>query len=235
MKALNRFLTLSSVNLVLISVERFSPTTRVLLQPDSFLRLHEVVQLLLLILVSVLIPCGVLYTMTGELQTLKAGRGKLLGVLFVVGLYLYATGNGVHELASFLFNLYCPQPPVDTPACRSLFFDDYYFGNIVYFLGAFVFTAALILLEQHRPVARAAGRDYLVLALNALVYALAILAYAAFDRVLVGLGYAVIATLFILGVVLLGRRPPVTTPFTLYSAIAYSVGTGAALLLRFVR
>jgi hypothetical protein len=74
-----------------------------------------------------------------------------------------------------------------------------------------------------------------VLVINALVYSLAIIAYAAFDLVLVGLGYAVIATLFILGVVVLGRRSPATTPFTLYNVIAYGVGTGAGLLIRFLR
>ena len=235
MKRLNVLLTLSSLNLILISVERFSPTTRVLLQPDSFLRLHEVVQMLLLILFSVLIPCFILYTVTGELQTLQTGRAKILVVLFVVGLYLYATGNGVHEVASFLFNMYCPQTNAVAESCRSMFFDDYYFGNIVYFVGAFLFTAALILLEQQRPVERFGRRDSIVLVINALVYSLAIIAYAAFDLVLVGLGYAVIATLFILGVVVLGRRSPATTPFTLYNVIAYGVGTGAGLLIRFLR
>ncbi len=235
MKRLNVLLTLSSLNLILISVERFSPTTRLLLQPDSFFRLHEVVQLLLLILFSVLIPCFVLYTITGELQTLNAGSARLLVVLFVVGMYLYATGNGVHELASFLFNQYCPPTNGAAELCRSTFFDDYYFGNIVYFAGAFLFTAALVLLEQQRPVERYTGRDVTVLAINALVYSLAIIAYAAFDRVVVGLVYSVIATLFVLAVFLLRRRTPSTTPFTLYTAIAYIAGTGAALILRFLR
>jgi len=235
MKRINWLLTLSSLNLILISVERFSPTTQVLLQPSSFLRLHEVVQMVFLILFSVLIPCFVLYTITSELRTLEGAWAKSLVITFVIGLYLYTTGNGVHEVASFLFNQYCPPTDFTAESCRSMFFDDYYFGNAVYFVGAFLFTAALILLEQDRPTEVATRSAYVVLTINALVYSLAIIAYVGFDRVVVGLVYSVFTTIFIVGVILWARRKLLTTPFTLYSVIAYLVGTLTGLVIRAVR
>jgi hypothetical protein len=68
--------------------------------------------------------------------------------------------------------------------------------------------------------------------LNSLVYAFAIIAYAAFDRVVVGLVYAAAATGVML--VLLVTAPTRTTalPFTLYSAVAYGLGTVTSLLVR---
>ena len=45
MKRLHVLFSLNSLAVVLVSIERFSFTTRVLLQPYQFLRLHEAVQL----------------------------------------------------------------------------------------------------------------------------------------------------------------------------------------------
>ena len=45
MKSVNRLLTLLSLTTVVITLERVSPTTRVMLQPYNFLHLHEVVQM----------------------------------------------------------------------------------------------------------------------------------------------------------------------------------------------
>jgi len=60
MNRLNVLLTLSSLDVLLVTLERFSFTTQVVLQPYSFLRLHEVFQIATLILFTVLIPTFVL-------------------------------------------------------------------------------------------------------------------------------------------------------------------------------
>src|SRR5579872_1187583 len=104
MKRLHILLTLSSINVILVSIERFSPTTTILLQPDNFLRLHEMIQMTLLILFTVIIPAFVLRELTVNFKLLQSKKGAALGLLFTVGIYFYATGNGLHEVASFLLN-----------------------------------------------------------------------------------------------------------------------------------
>ncbi len=194
MKRLHLLLSLNSLAVVLVSLERFSFTTRVLLQPYQFLRLHEALQIGVLILATVLIPFFLFREVTGNFSLLAKDkrRGMVLGSVFLAGIYFYASGNAFHELASFLFNQYCDVTSVSGQLCASLFFNDYYTGNVLYFIGAFLFTLALILLEVVQPRLLMTKRDLWLLVPNSLIYALAIVAYAGFDRVLVGLVYSLL-------------------------------------------
>jgi hypothetical protein len=234
-KRLNLLLSLSSLNLLLITAERFSFTTRVLLRPDNFLRLHELIQMSVLILISVLIPCFILYTLTSELATLRQRRGKVLTVIFLAGMYFYATGNGVHETSSFLWNEYCPQNNLDSPLCKSMYFNDYYTGNILYFIGAFMTTVTLVALEKMLPNPTFTRGDYALLSINSFLYTFAIIAYAAFDRVAVGLVYVLITTVVVDGLLFLPRTAYARFPFSIYTAMAYTAGTVLSLIIRLVR
>jgi hypothetical protein len=156
-----------------------------------------------------------------------------LGVAFIIGIYLYASGNAFHELASFLFNQYCNVNVVSGQLCSGLFFNDYYTGNVLYFVGAFLFTIALILLEVSQPRIVLTKRDVWLLVPNCLIYALAIVAYAGFDRVLVGLVYSVVTTLVVLGILFINRKEARRLPVTDYTALTYIIGTLIACLVRF--
>jgi len=233
MNRLNVLLTLSSLNVLLVTIERFSFTTQVVLQPASFLRLHELLQMTTLILFTVLIPTFVLREVTGAFETLRSRAGMALLVVFIVGIYFYATGNGIHELASFQLNTFCPDPAGPTVMCQGMFFNDYYFGNGLYFVGAFLLNTALIALEGMRPSPPVSRRDMIIATANALVYALAIIAYAAFDVVAVGLVFTVVSMLTIGGLLWRARQPLATRPFTYYAAVAYTVGGILGIALRF--
>ena len=234
MKRLHILFTLTSLSVVLITIERFSFTTKVLLQPYNFLRLHEVIQILVLILVTVIIPFLLFKTVTDDFSQLKSSRKNMfLGVLFITGIYFYASGNAFHQLASFLLNQYCDVTRVSGPLCESLFFNDYYTGNILYFIGAFLLTIPLILLEVAQPRFTMQRRDFWWLLPNCLIYALAIIAYAAFDRVLVGLVYTLLTTLVIVGILFVERKKVLQLPVTNYMAVTYVVGAVVACVVRF--
>jgi hypothetical protein len=231
MKRLHVLLTLSSLNVLLVTIERFSFTTQIILQPYSFLRLHEVVQMATLILFTVLIPLFVLREVTDNFATLKTSAGMALLVCFIIGIYFYATGNGIHELASFQLNTFCPTPP-DSVMCQGMFFNDFYFGNGLYFIGAFLLNTSLIVLEGMHPSSPASRRDMIYITLNALVYSLAIIAYAAFDVVVVGLIFTLISMATIDLLLWRSKQPYTTRPFTSYAAIAYTIGGIVGLVLR---
>jgi hypothetical protein len=235
MKRLHILFSLNSLVVVLVSIERFSFTTRVLLQPYQFLRLHEAIQIVVLILATVIIPFFLFKEVTGDFSLLTKGnkRSILLGVAFIVGIYFYASGNAFHELASFLFNQYCDVNKVTGQLCGSLFFNDYYTGNVLYFVGAFLFTFALILLEISQPRILMTKRDMWLLVPNYLIYALAIVAYAGFDRVLVGLIYSLLTTLVVVGIVFIYRKEVRYLPLTAYTALTYTIGTLVACIVRF--
>lgn len=235
MRRLHLLFSLNSLVVVLVSIERFSFTTHVLLQPYQFLRLHEVIQIAVLILATFIIPCFLFKEVTSDFSTLTKGKKSnlFLGVVFIIGLYFYASGNAFHELASFLFNQYCDVNRVSGQLCGSLFFNDYYTGNVLYFIGAFLFTLALLLLEIAQPHIVMTKRDMWLLVPNCLIYALAIVAYAGFDRVLVGLVYSLLTTLVVVGILFMHRKEVLRLPLTDYTALTYVVGTLVACLIRF--
>lgn len=232
MKRLNWVFTLSSINVLLVTAERVSPTTRIVLAPHHFLRLHELVQITTLILFTVVLPLFVLRIVTRNFSSLQTGRGYALFVVFIIGIYFYATGNGLHEVSSFNFNQFCPHRQATTDLCGGFFVNDYYTGNVLYFVGGALTVITLMLFETTLPQQTFSRRDMAILYGNAGLYAVAIFAYAGFDPVLVGLvyaaGIAVVTDVLWLRVRARYRAHPVIT----YTAVAYSLGTVAALALR---
>ncbi|GAC1586589.1 MAG: hypothetical protein NVS4B1_29740 [Ktedonobacteraceae bacterium] len=235
MRRFHILFSLNSLVVVLVSIERLSFTTHILLQPYQFLRLHEAVQITVLILATAIIPFFLLKEVTSNFSLLTKGRKSslFLGVLFLAGIYFYASGNAFHELASFMLNQYCPASVLSAPLCQGLFLNDYYTGNVLYFVGAFLFTLALILLEVAQLPLEMTRRDLWLLLPNCLIYALAIVAYAGFDRVLVGLVYSLCTTVVVVAILIINRKEVRHLPFTNYTALTYLLGTLVACLVRF--
>ena len=232
MQRLNYWLTLSSISVLLVTVERFSPTTKIILQPYSFLRLHEVVQMLLIILSTVLIPFMVFLELSRKNSTRKGNQAVILSVIFITGIYFYATGNGVHETASYIFNSFCDTARIEAGFCGSSFFNDYYFGNILYFFGGYLMTIVLILLERKNNPTDFDRKNWIILLVNSVIFAFAIFAYSAFDRVLVGLIYSLATTLTILLLLVSSDKRVNQLPYTTYAFVTYALGTTASLIVR---
>ncbi len=231
MNRLNTLFTLSSINVLLVTVERFSFTTRVLL-PGEVLRLHEVLQITTLILFTVVLPFFLFREVSDNFAFLRTRAGLLLALAFVVGVYFYATGNGLHEVSSFNLNQFCnPQHPAGQP-CRSFFLNDYYTGNGLYFFGGALMVIAILLMETLHPGVKFSRGDLAISLVNAAVYALAIFAYAAFDVALVGLIYAAVVMAIADVLYLLVRRRALSHPVVTYTAAAYTLGTLAAVIVR---
>ncbi len=230
MHRINRLLSLSSLAVVLVSIERFSVTGRIFLPPFNFLHLHEVLQMTTLILFTVIIPFFLLREVTSNFKALSTKTGFVLVLLFIIGIYFYSTGNGVHEQASFTFNTYCKS--ISGNFCGGQFFSDYYYGNILYFIGAFLLNLPLILFESKNPSKDFAKKDLALLIVNCVIYSLAILAYSGFDRVLVGLVYSLIMMTIALFVFWPHRRECVHYPVTFFLVITYSLGSLTSLLVR---
>lgn len=233
MKKVNLLLTLSSLTAVLIILERLSLTTKVILQPYSFLRLHEVLQMSVVVLLSSVISFFLLKVLSNNFESLKSKKGTLLGVLFIIGTYFYATGNGAHEIASYLFNTFCNTKHITTVACGSMFFNNYYFGNILYFVGLFLTNLSLICFEIMKPEKGFTKKDITITLVNSFILALMLFAYAAFDRVLVGLWFTIIAAVITNIILLTAKKNFFSLPFTVYCTLAYTLSAIGSAIVRF--
>ena len=232
MKPVNRLLTLLSLTTIVITLERISPTTKILLQPYSFLHLHEVVQMGVISAFSVVISFLLLRTLSRNFYLLQDPRGAVLGIVFILGTYFYATGNGAHEVASFMFNEFCDTKHFASTECGSMYFNDYYFGNIVYFIGLGLSNLALVLLELGRPDESLNRKDTRVTVANAMVLALTFFAYDAFDRVAVGLLSTIVYALLFDWLLLTHGVRFRSVPFTLYSALGFTLATAVSIPVR---
>src|SRR5262249_8349522 len=163
MNRLNGAFTVTSVLVLLVTIERFSFTTTILLQQYSFIRLHELVQ------------------------------GPILLTLFlaVVGAYLYGLGDVWHEVTSFTLNQYCDLQTSSGDLFVGKFINDYYTDNIL-FVGGIVMAVALMILERLNPGSGWDNRNVVIGAVSSFIYSFTFFAYAAFDMVLVGL-YSTVA------------------------------------------
>lgn len=233
MKPINILLTLLSLNAVLVIVERLSGTTKIILQPYNFLRVHEVFQMTVVIMLSIIVSFLLLKVISRNFELLKSKKGTIIGVIFVLGIYFTATGNGLHEVASFLFNTFCNTKHIQTNSCGSMFFNDYYFGNIVYFVGLLTGNVSLIFFERMNPQKVFSKKDTAITIANGLVYGLTLFAYAAFDRVLVGFYFVVIAAIICDFLLITSRKKFGSLPFTLYTVVGYTLSAIATFLVRF--
>lgn len=230
---MNLLLSLLSLNAAVVILERLSPTTKIFLPPYNFLRLHEVVQMLAVIPISFIISYFILKIVTDDFRLLKGVKGSILASLFIMGLYLTATGNGAHEVAGYVFNTFCNAKIGHSTLCGGMFFNDYYFGNIVYFVGMALSNIVLILFERDNPAGKVRKKDIVIPAVNGVIYALTLFAYGAFDPVVVGFGFCVGMTAITIPLLLTAKTKPTKLPFTLYSTLAYTLSTLAILMVRF--
>lgn len=235
MKRLNLLFSLSSLSVILITIERFSFTTKILLAPYEFLRLHELIQMTILILITVLIPTFLLREVSKNFESLKSKKGWSLTLMFIIGMYFIATGNGVHEISSFNFNTFCDTKNFSGNLCGSMFFNDYYFGNILYFIGALLMNSSLLFLEKMRSYVKFSRNDIAITLVNSFIYAFAIFAYAAFDRVIIGLIYSLMMTTIALSLFLSIKRRYLYYPVITYTTTTYVLGFTASLVAIFIR
>lgn len=233
MKRLNFILLLSSLSVILVTVERFSFTTKVFLQPYSFLRLHELVQMTTLIAFTTILPFLILREITNNFESVRSKKSVILCLIFVLGVYFYGTGNGIHEVSGSNFSNFCNIKNFSGNLCRGFFFNSYYTGNILFFLGATLMITPLLLLERLRPNKNFGRKDLPLILLNAMIYSLAIFSYAAFDIVSVGLIYSLFLMVFADILLFSVRKKFLHYPVTTYTAATYTLGTIAALIIRF--
>jgi hypothetical protein len=132
-------------------------------------------------------------------------------------------------------NQYCDPRHLTSGACRSMYANDYYVGNIVYFAGLGLSDLALVLLELRRPDTTMTARDARVTIANALVLALSFIAYDGFDRVWVGLVATIAFAVTFDWILLRSKVPYRYLPFTLYSGLGFTLAALIALPIRLIR
>ena len=234
MKRINIIVSLYTLTAVVIIIERLLPITRMLLQPYDFIRLHEVNQTVIFLPITVILSFFILKSVTDDFRTLNTRLNTVLAVVFLCGVYLYGAGEGWHEIASFTLNTYCDTQNLAGNLCLGLFVNDYYAGNLIFFVGGVMMNTVLLVLATQQRMEPFTNTDLAILLINSLVYAFTWFAYAAFDVVLLGLFFAALLAIISLLTFAKVKWNAREYPYITYSAVAYALATIATLIYRVV-
>lgn len=230
MNKINKLLTLLSLTAIAVSIERFSHSTRIFLQPYNFLRIHEVFQISIMIFLGVIISFFIMKEITNNFDLLKDKIGTIYALMFLSGLYFCASGNGLHEVSSHFFNTFCNTKTIENTFCGAAFINNYYFGNGMFFFGFLLSNLSLVLMELRKQDVVQGTRNILITLVNSSLFSLSLVAYAGFDRVQIGLYFLLISLMIFSFIAVKLKHRIFYYPFTLYCAFAYST----AALVSFV-
>lgn len=213
-------LTVQSVVIVLLSINRLSALTLSYVAANQFLRWVDFNNMLVLPLISLI---G-FYLLKKHLEYDNAVREgfwqRTLGLTFMLGVYLLGAGYGDHEVTNYLHARFCGEDQRND-ICRIIIFNDDEFSHWVFFAG-FVLTNAVIMLTQiiFPWSSKLTRQDSVLLVVNGLFIALGIFANLAFE--VIELDLYIVALLALMAIGLLWRYGK--QPLLIYYSTAYCLG-----------
>ncbi len=217
-----------SLTIILLSINRLTSLTLGYLQPFEFLRWLDFNAMIPIPLLSIVLY----YLLKREVITKTP---LWLGMLLVIGIYLFGAGSGDHEVTNYLHGRYCEKHLLPISACQIIIYNDDQFSHYIYYLGFISINVALMLLEYKQPQAKAVGKKELMLiSVNALVIALGIFANLAFEET--GVDIPVFTAVMALALYLLVSRKHdwQKLPVTYYFAFSYTVGVLSTLVYKII-
>ncbi|GGM18458.1 hypothetical protein GCM10010129_73300 [Streptomyces fumigatiscleroticus] len=223
---LHLLLTLDSLVVLLISVNRKAGSTLAYVADNQFLRWVEVNNMVLG-LCTVVLYYLVAVHLVNDSRRRRRGTSHVLGVLFTTGAYVYALSLGDHEITNYLHGRFCSD---SLPAiCRVVAFNDDVFSDVVFLAGFTLLNITLMLTQFLFPTDRAPRPwDNVLLCVNALFIGAGITANLAFEKA--GFDPFVVGVTAVLALGLLGFSP--RQPVLRYYGVAYTVGLLATAVLR---
>ncbi|WEP00818.1 hypothetical protein A6P39_042375 (plasmid) [Streptomyces sp. FXJ1.172] len=223
---LHLLLTLNSLLVVLISVNRKADSTLAFVAANGFLRWVEINNMLLG-LCTVVLYYLVAARVVNDSRCRRRGGLLPLGVLFAAGAYVYALSLGDHEVTNYLHGRFCAESLPEI--CRVVAFNDDVFSDVV-FLTGFTLLNTMLMLTQFRFPADRAPRpwDNVLITVNALFIGAGITANLAFEKAVFDPFVVGATAVFALALLRIAPRQPILR----YYGIAYTVGLLATALIK---
>lgn len=233
MRPLNKLFTFYSLVVLIIIIERLLPHTRTLIQPHNVISIHQLIQTVIFIPLTIILSFFSIKIITNDFHALKEKDNVLLVLLFVIGVYFIGAGEGWHEVTNFMLHTYCNTNQSFNNICGSLYINSFYTGNVIFFIGGVFTCLSLLTLARKLPTPTFSKNQLIILLLNSIVYAFTWFAYTAFDTVFVGFFFSALLMVISLGFLSVVRKAWKAYPFIVYNAVAYSLATIATCIVRF--
>lgn len=235
MRKLHLAFTGLSVTIILLSINRLTDFTLSYLQPYDFLRWLDFNAMLPIPILSIIFY----YLIKKDVEA--AGKQSSsqwllpLNLLFMVGIYLYGTSSGTHEVTNYLSTRFCARGTIESELCNIVAYNDDTFSHMIYFIGLIVLNISLIFIENIMPRRELiTQKDLTFITTNALFIALGIFANLAFEPTtidIVSFGSVMLLTLYLL---FFSKNKYNKMPVTYYFGVAYTIGIFATVIYKLV-
>jgi hypothetical protein len=229
LRTVHWLLTVQSVVVLLVAVNRRSDLTTGYVSGNEFLRWVDLINMLVLPVASLVASLLLKRWLEARVPAAEGWRGRrgvlALDLVFMLGVYVLAASYGTHEVTNYLNIRFCEGDA--GRLCEIVAFNDDSFSHWLFFAGFVVINAVLLALQALTVGVRAASRlDIALIAANALFIATGIFANLAFEET--GFDLPVVGLLFAIAAVAWWRSG--ARPLFVYYTVAYGVGllaTGA--------
>jgi hypothetical protein len=222
---LHVLLSVQSLLIVLVSINRLSALTTGYVAANQFLRWVDLNNMVL-----GLFAVLVYHLLVRYLERRSGGTPTVLGVVFVIGAYLYAASYGSHEVTNYLHVRFCPDTTSDL--CRIVAFNDDQFSHLLFFAGFIVLNLVVMLTQALSPdPGRSSRGDNVLIVVNALFVAAGVVANLAFEEI--GLDLYVVAAVAVFALVLLWRQP--RQLILRYYTVAFVLGLVVTVVVKALR
>ena len=144
LKRVHQLLTVQSVVVILLSINRLTDLSLAYVARNEFLRWVDFNNMLVFPLISTVAFYLLKKEMEGESEKGNGHFHFALNLTFIVGIYLLAASYGDHEVTNYLHTRFCLQDS-SSDLCRIIIFNDDEFSHWIFFLGFVLMNSAIML------------------------------------------------------------------------------------------
>jgi hypothetical protein len=231
MRRIHTLLSVQSIVVILVSINRLGRWTLGYVLPNQFLRWVDFNNMLVLSLLSVVATYLLKKTIEYDSPQREGKAHIAWNLVFIIGLYLLAASYGDHEVTNYLHARFC-ETDATSDLCRIVIFNDDEFSHWIFFTGFVMVNAVILFMQNIFPYReKISNADFILLGLNAIFLGAGILANLGFEEI--GLDLYVVALLALISADLCWRRG--RQPMFIYYTIAYWLGLIASFIAQAFR
>lgn len=225
MRKLHLLLGVQSISIILLSINRLSSWTLGYVADNQFLRWVDWNNMLIFPVLSI----GSFYLIKKELEKDRKidKLGILLGLIFVLAIYLLGVSYGNHEVTNYLHGRFCVEGELSR-MCSIIVYNDDEFSHWLFFVAFILLNSALMFIQVINPIKDKLQRiDIGLLVFNALFIATGIFANLSFEKI--GYDLCIVILMAIVSTYLLFKHKLKPQPLIVYYAVSFTLGAFASL------
>lgn len=237
-RTIHILLSIQTLVILLGSFNRLGSWTLGYVAPNEFLRWVDLFNMLPIPMLSIAASGALFYVLAYDNGRYFGKWHKVLGLAFLLAVYVFGASYGDHEVTNYLNSRFCIEKPLPNgeDLCRIVAYNDDDFSHYLFFAAFVAINTILMLMQVLFPAFPAAHpslskRDMALLGVNGAFIALGVMANLAFEEI--GLDLYVIILLALLAAGLLWRYG--RQPLLLYYTLAYWLGLGLTVVVKAVR